>query len=221
MIQNQRTHDNVINQDAIEKQLALGFEALHIDIDDAKVQLIVRLVYHIIKWNRVYNLTSITDPTEIVIKHILDCAAVYPHLNQEQSLLDVGSGAGLPCIVLAILNPKWNISSVDSNGKKIRFQQYIKAQFNLQYFTPYHARVQDLKSKSLTFEQVISRAFSSTENCIDWCEDLLLQGNRLFIMKAKNESTITSYKGFALQQTNALTIPDLQAFRSLECFVKS
>jgi 16S rRNA (guanine527-N7)-methyltransferase len=109
------------------------------------------------KWNRVYNLTAIRDPEQMVTHHVLDSLAVLPHLGKVTTMADVGSGGGLPGLILAICRPDLQLASVEASQKKSAFQQQVKMDLELTNVSIYCARVEDFKG---SFDAVISRAFA-------------------------------------------------------------
>jgi 16S rRNA (guanine527-N7)-methyltransferase len=134
------------------------------------------------KWNRVYNLTAIRSPEQAVTHHLLDSLAVLPHLGGTTRLADIGSGGGLPGIVLAIARPDLAITSIEAVGKKASFQQQAKIELGLANFTPIHARVEDVVPDA-PFDAVISRAFSEIAEFVRVTRHLLCPGGRLLAMK--------------------------------------
>lgn len=138
----------------------------------------------LLKWNKTYNLTAITDPIEAVEKHLLDCLKVLPHIGDEP-LLDIGSGAGLPGIVIAIIRPDLEVSTLDSAGKKCRFMRFAASQLRLENLTVIHSKVEDFQP-SVCFSQIISRAFADTEKTFQLSADLLCDNGKFLLMKGVN-----------------------------------
>ncbi|PLX87769.1 MAG: 16S rRNA (guanine(527)-N(7))-methyltransferase RsmG [Desulfuromonas sp.] len=119
-----------------------------------------------LRWNQQINLTAIVDPAEATEKHLLDSLLLLPYLEGESSLLDMGSGAGLPGIPLKIAMPSLGVVSVDSVGKKIQFKRHMKRLLTLESFCPCHVLLENLASKikrTSGFDLVTARAFSSLE----------------------------------------------------------
>lgn len=144
----------------IEARLDHGLAALSLDVDAEQRRQLLALVGLLHKWNRAYNLTAIRAPEEMVSRHLLDSAAVLPFVAGP-TLLDVGSGPGLPGLVLAILAPSLSVTLLDSNGKKVRFQRQAVMELGLTNVTPVQARVEAFTPPDGGYDQVISRAFSS------------------------------------------------------------
>ena len=148
-------------------------------------QIISKLLIYkelLIKWNNSFNLTSVTNK-EIVTHHFLDCLAVIPFIKSS-TLLDVGTGAGLPGIVIAIVNPDIKVSLVDKVGKKINFIKRIIAELEIKNIEPYHDRVELLTSEE-KYDGVISRAFSNMEVFIKSTKHLIKTQGVWYGMKSK------------------------------------
>lgn len=149
---------------ALLAALQSGLDVLALQANDAQRQRLLDYVELFHRWSRVHNLTSVRDPPAVVSHHLLDCLAVVLPLERHlgrgnQRLLDVGSGAGLPGTMLAIMRPDWEVTCVDSVLKKISFIRQVAAELRLPNLHAQHARVQDLSLPG--FDAVISRAFAS------------------------------------------------------------
>lgn len=135
------------------------------------------------KWNAAYNLTAIREPEVMINKHLLDSLAIAPWLNGKK-ILDVGTGAGLPGIPLAITHPDISFVLLDSNGKKIRFLNEVKRQLSLTNVEMVQFRVENYHPKS-GFDTVISRAFSNIEQMIHWTQHLIAPKGLWLAMKGR------------------------------------
>ncbi|WP_027965662.1 16S rRNA (guanine(527)-N(7))-methyltransferase RsmG [Halomonas halocynthiae] len=166
----------------IEKRLDQGVAQLGLALDDQQRDKLLGLVNLLHKWNRAYNLTAVRDPLTMVSRHLLDSAAVAPFVTGP-SVLDVGSGPGLPGLVLAILNPLLNVTLIDSNGKKVRFQRQAVMELGLTNVTPVQARVEGQKTLDGQFDQVISRAFASLPDFISLSQAWLAKDGQWLAMK--------------------------------------
>ena len=144
---------------SIEKTLSQGLEALAIPGPEEIKSQLLAFIELLHKWNRVYNLTAIRDKEKMVTHHILDSVVVLPFLHGVD-VLDVGSGAGLPGVPLAMVSPERQFVLLDSNAKKTRFLQQAKAELGLSNLTIETGRVEYFHSTK-TFDTVLSRAFSS------------------------------------------------------------
>lgn len=167
---------------AIEEQLDQGMAQLGIALDSTQRDRLLALVSLLHKWNRAYNLTAVRDPLAMISRHLLDSAAVAPFVKGP-NVLDVGAGAGLPGLVLAILNPALNVTLIDSNGKKVRFQRQAVLELGLTNVTPIQARVEDQTTLDGQFDQVISRAFASLPEFIALSQAWLAKGGQWLAMK--------------------------------------
>jgi len=166
------------------------------------------------KWNKVYNLTAIRDEHQMVSHHLLDSLAVMPHLWAGR-WLDVGCGAGLPGIVLAVMKPNWQIALLDSNSKKTSFVQQAIIELGLQNASVHCARVENWKPAEM-FDGIISRAFSELGDFLRNTQHLVAQHGRWAAMKGAPEKELASVpEGCRVQSVITLKVPGLQAARSL------
>ncbi|MCL7930795.1 16S rRNA (guanine(527)-N(7))-methyltransferase RsmG [Halomonas llamarensis] len=147
----------------IAERLGQGLEALGQTTTSEQRERLLGLLALLHKWNRAYNLTAVRDVNDMVARHLLDSAAVAPFVHGPR-VLDVGAGPGLPGLVLAILNPALNVTLLDSNGKKVRFQRQAIMELGLENVTPVQTRVEQFDAA--TFDQVISRAFASIKDFV-------------------------------------------------------
>lgn len=170
------------SEQIVEARLDGGLAALGIAVDDEQRHRLLALVGLLHKWNRAYNLTAVRTPEEMVTRHLLDSAAVLPFV-QGPELLDVGSGPGLPGLVLAILDPSLAVTLLDSNGKKVRFQRQAVMELGLGNVTPVQARVEAFEPVAGGYAQVISRAFSSLGDFIALTSRLVAPDGEWLAMK--------------------------------------
>ena len=138
-----------------------GCEALNIVLSEDQKNTLLRYVVLLEKWNKAYNLTAVRDSEEMISRHILDSLSILPSI-QGETLLDVGTGAGLPGIPLAIAHPVLAVTLLDSNSKKTRFLQQAKAELGLDNVMVVHGRVEQVELAQ-QFETVTARAFASME----------------------------------------------------------
>ena len=167
-----------------KRLLCEGAELMNISLSDKQVQQLLRYLSLILKWNRIYNLSAIRDPIESVKKHLLDSLSII-HFVQPGLLLDVGSGAGLPGIVIAIMKPETEVFVLDSVGKKCRFMQAVKSELALENLSVVNSRVESFKSKK-SFSQITSRAFAEASKTIQLTKHLLEENGRYLLMKGSN-----------------------------------
>jgi 16S rRNA (guanine527-N7)-methyltransferase len=166
------------------------------------------------KWNKVYNLTAIRDEQQMVSHHLLDSLAVMPHLWAGR-WLDVGCGAGLPGIVLAIMRPNWHFTLLDSNSKKTSFVQQAIIELELHNASVHCARVEDWKPTE-RFDGIISRAFSELGNFLRSTRHLVAQHGCWVAMKGVPEQELARIPAVCrVEQVIPLQVPGLHAARSL------
>ena len=170
----------------LEVMLQSGADKMGLSITSEQINLLRRYVDLLMKWNRVYNLTAVRSPEEMIERHILDSLSVLPYvesiLGAGQQLLDVGSGPGLPGIPLAIMLPDRNISTLDCVGKKTRFQVQVCTDLGLDNVTVLNERVEKWQPKEL-YNVVISRAFSSIRDMMIGTDHLLRADGQWLAMK--------------------------------------
>ncbi len=168
----------------IKKLLCEGAKTMNISLTDEQVRQL--LDYHALinKWNKVYNLSAIRDPLESIKKHFLDSFSILEFIKPGL-LLDVGSGAGLPGIIIAIMKPKTNVFVIDSVGKKCRFMQTVKTELGLENLTVINNRVESFDYPEL-FSQITSRAFASAIDTLNKTKHLIANDGRYLLMKGDN-----------------------------------
>lgn len=164
------------------------------------------------RWNGKFNLTAIKDTKEQVSKHLLDSLAVAAFI-EDTELLDVGTGAGLPGIPLAVLFPNLNVLLLDSNSKKTRFLTEVKAQLKLDNVQVLHARVETFRDRR--FEQVICRAFSPLPELLPKVAHLIGQQGRLLAMLGQPPEHDKPYQLGATCEIHSLNVPQLEESRHL------
>ncbi len=142
-----------------------------LQVSEQQVQLLIQYVELLHKWNKAYNLTSVRDPEQMLIKHIMDSLMVGEVL-QGSNFIDVGTGPGLPGIPLAILYPERNFVLLDSLGKRITFLRQVVFQLKLTNVQPVKSRVEQYQGET-PFDGVLSRAFSSLNDMVSWCSHLI------------------------------------------------
>jgi 16S rRNA (guanine527-N7)-methyltransferase len=195
-------------------ELSDGLAQLGIDVaSDARQKLLDYLAL-LHKWNKVYNLTAIRDPKQMVSNHLLDSLAVLPHL-WPQRWLDVGCGAGLPGVVLAIVRPEWSFTLLDSNSKKISFVQQASIELGLRNVEVHCGRIEEWQVTE-KFDGIISRAFAETAEFVSLTRHLLADGGRWAAMKGKPEQELKCLPAdIGVEQIIPLQVPKLEAARCL------
>lgn len=152
-----------------------------LQVSPAQRQQLVAYVELLNKWNKAYNLTSVRNPEDMLVKHILDSLVVGPKLSG-QHFIDVGTGPGLPGIPLAILYPERNFVLLDSLGKRITFLRQVVFQLKLTNVTPTLSRVEEFQPEQ-PFDGVLSRAFASLQDMVNWCQHLIDTNGRFYALK--------------------------------------
>nr|WP_256260930.1 16S rRNA (guanine(527)-N(7))-methyltransferase RsmG [Shewanella sp. NIFS-20-20] len=172
------------------------------------------------KWNKAYNLTSVRDPKQMLIRHIMDSLVVSPYL-QGQRFIDVGTGPGLPGIPLAIINPDKEFYLLDSLGKRIRFQRQVAFELGIDNITSIESRVEAFEPEQ-KFDGVLSRAFASVTDMLTWCHHLPKDDGCFYALKGQlsDEEMASIPDGFKLIETIELVLPDLHEQRHLLKLIK-
>lgn len=200
---------------ALQTQLEQGLQQLDLNLSEQAVEQLMHYLALLQKWNKVYNLTAIRDPQEMLVKHLLDSLAVAPHITG-QRLIDVGTGGGVPGIPLAICYPERQVDLLDSNSKKTRFLIQAKAELKLENSLVIHSRVEEYRPAEL-YDGVISRAFASMEDMLYWTQHLLADDGFWWAMKAQKDfEDYSKLAGLAnIEQMIDLQVPGLGAERIL------
>lgn len=201
---------------ALRTQLEQGIEALSLALDQQQIDCLLAYLKLLIKWNAVYNLTSVRQPADMVRQHLLDSLAAAPAFAGAPSILDVGSGGGLPGLVLAIVYPQARVALIDTVHKKTAFLKQVKAELGLDNVTVHTARVEELQVTE-PFAVITSRAFSELANFVNWAGHLLLPGGQMIALKGQlPEQEIASLPpGWAITRIEPLLVPGLDAQRHL------
>jgi 16S rRNA (guanine527-N7)-methyltransferase len=173
------------------------------------------------KWNDTYNLTALRDPAQMRTQHLADCLAVVAPLRRHAAgrplrVLDVGSGGGLPGVVLAIVEPAWDVTCVDTVGKKAAFVRQVAAELGLPNLHAEHARVEALRAAK-PFDLITSRAFASLPDFVRLTRPLLAPAGAWMAMKGKrpDDEIAALPPGVQLQVVEPLQVPGLEAERCL------
>lgn len=196
--------------------LAQGIASMSLALSDEEQQKLLAYMALLQKWNKVYNLTAVRDPLEMVTLHLLDSLSVLPYVNSK-NLLDVGSGGGLPGVVLAICKPELQVTTIDTVQKKVIFMRQVKGELSLDNLTPVHARVEDFKPVA-PFEIVISRAFSEIALFINLTKHLIAENGQWLAMKGVMPADELEGLPLTPKQVIALKVADLDAERHLLVF---
>jgi len=199
----------------LQQQLTTLLAQTDIALTQKQQQQLVRYVELLDKWNKAYNLTSVRLPQEMMVKHIMDSLVVAPHLTGHH-YIDVGTGPGLPGIVLAIALPNTQFVLLDSLGKRVRFLMHVKHELGLDNVTPVQSRVEEYQP-SVKLDGVLSRAFASLQDMVDWCSHLIDQSGHFIALKGvyPSEELESLPAGVKFEKKIALEVPELDAQRHL------
>jgi len=191
-------------------ELRAGVAALGLDLGEPLLERQIDYLALLVKWNKVYNLTAVREPQEMVARHLLDSLSILPWL-QGESAVDVGSGAGIPGIPLALAAPERAWTLLDSNGKKSRFQQQARIELGLARLTVVHSRVESWRPET-PFAQLTARAFTALGEIAEGARPLLAPGGEVLAMKAQLSTTELSGipEGFSLTEVVELKVPGLE-----------
>ena len=210
------------SREALAVLLAEGVHELGLELNDAQLGKLLDYVALLAKWNAVYNLTAIRDPRQMLIQHILDSLSIVPHLagRGPSSVLDVGSGGGLPGIVLAIVLPDWTVTLNDIVHKKTAFQAQAKAELGLPNLSVVTGRVETLKpgvEVPAKFDVIVSRAFAELADFVTLARHLVAQQGAIWAMKGvRPDGEIERLPaGAHAKQIIRLKVPSLEAERHL------
>ena len=200
-------------------RLVAGAQALGLSLTDAQVQQLLDYLDLLGKWNKVYNLTAVRDPQEMLTHHLLDSLAVIAPLRRHTQgratrLLDVGSGGGLPGVVIAICCPEVEVTCVDAVAKKAAFIQQAAGSLGLAHLHGRHGRVEAVVEK---FDVITSRAFATLGDFTAWSQGALADGGVWAAMKGKHPADEMAALPPAIDvfHVEQLTVPDLDADRCL------
>ncbi|TFH90822.1 16S rRNA (guanine(527)-N(7))-methyltransferase RsmG [Vibrio ouci] len=187
-----------------------------LEVSSHQREQLVGYVEMLNKWNKAYNLTSVRDPQEMLVKHIMDSIIVSTHLQGER-FIDVGTGPGLPGIPLAIMNPTKQFCLLDSLGKRIRFIKQVLHELKIDNVNPIQSRVEEYQPED-KFDGVLSRAFASITDMVEWCHHLPKAdtGNFLALKGQLPQDEIDQLPEWcSVTDIKALNVPQLEGERHL------
>lgn len=194
--------------------LSDGIKLLGLGISPLQLEALNNYVTLLLKWNRVYSLTAITDTNQVKILHLLDGLSVIPHLPLAGRVLDVGSGMGVPGVIIAIMCPYLQVTLIDSNGKKAAFLRQVKIELGLTNLEVINQKVEAFKPQ-LPYEIIISRAFANLQLFVELTGNLLKPDGYYLAMKTHTvHKEITRLNGYKIEVIN-LRVPYLTAPRVL------
>jgi 16S rRNA (guanine527-N7)-methyltransferase len=187
-----------------------------LQVSDLQRNQLVGYVELLNKWNKAYNLTSVRDPLDMLVRHIMDSIVVSAHLQGER-FIDVGTGPGLPGIPLAIMNPDKSFYLLDSLGKRIRFIKQVVHELNISNVTTVQSRVEEFQPEE-KFDGVLSRAFASMLDMVDWCHHLPKDNQGVFLAlkgQVPHEEIDALPIWCSVNEIHALSVPELEGERHL------
>lgn len=205
---------------ALSDALRKGAAALPVTLSDTQFERLLDYLALLAKWNAVYNLTAVRDPAQMVVQHLLDSLAAVPAFVSATRVLDVGSGGGLPGMVLAIwaqeARPDMRIAMIDTVSKKTAFLTQVKAELGLSNVTVHTGRVEALHVGQ-PFDVITSRAFADLSDFVNWSGHLLAEGGRFIAMKgiAGSDETGRLPAEWRVLEKTPLAVPGLDAERHL------
>ncbi|MRT31495.1 16S rRNA (guanine(527)-N(7))-methyltransferase RsmG [Herbaspirillum sp. CAH-3] len=211
---------NTADLNNLTRTLEEGAKSMGLALSAAQIDKLMAYQALLAKWNKVYNLTALRDPAQMVTHHLLDSLSAVSAFAGAQRVLDVGAGGGLPGIVLAIwaaeAQPQMQITLVDTVSKKTAFLNQVKAQLHLGNVSVLHARVEQLPVEQ-QYDVITSRAFAELKDFVTWSNHLLQQGGKYIALKGvlPQEEIDRLPAGWKVQQVQPLQVPGLDAERHL------
>ena len=199
----------------MKQALLAGMKALAIEASDEQIEKLLSFIELLKKWNKVFNLTALKTDQEILQLHVLDSLTILPFVKQAKNVLDVGSGAGLPGIPLAIMLPQVNFVLLDSNNKKTRFIQQAIIDLKLNNVSAAHSRLETYKP-SIVFDTITTRAFAEIQETIDMLKHFSTEDLRLLFMKSKTtDAELAKLDETYEAQCYTLSVPGIEVERNL------
>lgn len=210
-------------------RLQQAAEQLGLALPDPAIDRLMAYLALLQRWNKVYNLTALRDPEQMLSHHLVDCLAVLPPLRALAArragggvelplrILDVGSGGGLPGAVLAALEPSWQVACVDAVAKKVTFIRQVAAELRLPNLQGLHARVEDLAPEGGRYDLITSRAFASLPDFTALTRHLLAENGVWMAMKGKlpSDEQVALPADTQVFHVEQLAVPGLDAQRCL------
>lgn len=206
-----------MSQSDLKKILSEGLRQLNLAqlLDDKQQDTLIKYVELLNKWNKAYNLTAVRKPEQMVVRHLLDSLSISPFIQGEK-ILDVGTGAGLPGIPLAILYPERHFTLLDSNSKKTRFVVQASSELELPNVDVVQSRVEEFQSAD-GFDTVVTRAYSAVGNMVEQTSHLLLDDGVFLAMKGVNPITEIEElaANYIVKENHVIAVPGLEEERHL------
>ena len=197
---------------SLHTELTNGIAQLGLELPPATAENLLEYITLLHRWNRTFNLTAVREPQQMVSRHLLDSLAVLPFIG-EDSVVDVGSGAGLPGIPLALARPQQSFVLIDANSKKTRFMQQSKITLGLDNVDVVHSRVQDYRP-TVPAHTIIARAYAATDDILASTRHLHGGDTRILVMQGKRDESLNT-PGYQIRALHGLDVPGLNAERHL------
>ena len=196
----------------LQEQFVELLKQTDLNVSEQQMEKQLGFLNGLAKWNKAYNLTSVRDPQQMLIRHIFDSMVVSRYLPNGR-FIDVGTGPGLPAIPLSILMPESHFTMLDSLGKRVRFQKQMSHELGLANVASVQSRVEQYLPEQ-PFDGILSRAFASINDMLNWCQHL---GSTFYAMKGQlpEEELATLPDGFEVGQVFSLSVPQLDEARHL------
>ncbi|MEA5097842.1 MAG: 16S rRNA (guanine(527)-N(7))-methyltransferase RsmG [Burkholderiaceae bacterium] len=206
----------------LRRQLSDGIRQLPFPVSEEQCEKLLDYLALLSKWNAVYNLTAVRDRSQMVTQHLLDSLVVVPAFDKVKSVLDVGSGGGLPGIVLAIVKPEMKVSLIDTVQKKTAFLTQVKAELGLANVTVHTGRVEALPLAE-KFDAITSRAFASLSDFVMLSAHLLAPAGCFIALKGAIPQDEIAHlpAGWKVEEIRPLVVPGMQAERHLVFMIRS
>jgi len=170
-----------VKEQHYRQQLASSCKRLSLDASEAQLDLLLGYHQLLVKWNKAYNLTAIRDPDEMIDRHLVDSLSIVPYLTG-QRLLDVGSGGGMPGVIIAIMKPQLSVTLLDSNSKKTRFLNQVKIELKLANLSVEHTRLEAYQPE-MPHDCITSRAFTTLQDMVEKSASCCETGGLFLAMK--------------------------------------
>lgn len=199
----------------MKQRLAQLIAQTDLVVSEQQIDQLIGYVELLHKWNKAYNLTSVRDPHEMIVKHIMDSIVVSEHLVGDR-FIDVGTGPGLPGIPLAIMNPEKSFTLLDSLGKRIRFIRQVVFELKITNVTPVQSRVEEFQPE-IGFDGVLSRAFASMNDMVSWCHHLPAETGCFMALKGQfdQQEVAELPEWCSVTEVKSLQVPELDGERHL------
>ncbi|KMV29329.1 16S rRNA methyltransferase [Photobacterium swingsii] len=199
----------------MKQRLAQLIAQTDLVVSEQQIDQLIGYVALLHKWNKAYNLTSVRDPHEMIVKHIMDSIVVSEHLEGDR-FIDVGTGPGLPGIPLAIMNPDKFFTLLDSLGKRIRFIRQVIFELKITNVTPVQSRVEEFQPE-MGFDGVLSRAFASMNDMVSWCHHLPTDTGCFMALKGQfdQQEVAELPEWCSVTEVKSLHVPELEGERHL------